>query len=191
MSWWGEIRSPSHSRWELRVTMGGRAVGALNELEYVRGKILANVWKSNEILVIDPASGVVEAGDRLRPVDDRGAPAPSSGRSAEWNRLRRNTGFAAGDRKVLGPPVCASREVALSVHMAPPRGALCRDMCRAPAMMALLQMMTADDFTRLPKSDPTSLLRYRDGIYAADFLALRDRASRSLHVVGRASRECG
>ena len=31
--------------------------------------------------------------------------------------------------------------------------------------------MASFDLTELPKSDPTPLLRYRDGIYAADFLA--------------------
>lgn len=47
--------------WNLNVTLNGRVVGSLNELEYIGGKIFANVWKSNEILVIDPQSGVVTA----------------------------------------------------------------------------------------------------------------------------------
>lgn len=33
---------------------------ALNELEYINGKIYANVWQSNNVLVIDPFTGMVE-----------------------------------------------------------------------------------------------------------------------------------
>lgn len=43
----------------LRVTAGGRAVTQLNELEYVDGEILANVWMTPLIARIDPASGHV------------------------------------------------------------------------------------------------------------------------------------
>ena len=35
--------------------------GDLNELEYVNGKIYANIWGSNDIAVINPESGMVEA----------------------------------------------------------------------------------------------------------------------------------
>jgi glutamine cyclotransferase len=38
----------------------GRPVGQLNELEYVNGEILANVWHSNRIARINPESGRVE-----------------------------------------------------------------------------------------------------------------------------------
>jgi glutaminyl-peptide cyclotransferase len=46
-----------------RVTVraGGRPVANLNELEWVRGEILANVWQTNFIARIDPASGAVKA----------------------------------------------------------------------------------------------------------------------------------
>ncbi|MCE3281443.1 MAG: glutamine cyclotransferase [Chitinophagaceae bacterium] len=36
-------------------------VGDLNELEYVNGKIYANKWGSDYVLVIDPTSGLVES----------------------------------------------------------------------------------------------------------------------------------
>lgn len=39
----------------------GKPVSQLNELEWVNGKIFANIWKSNEIVVINPNSGEVEA----------------------------------------------------------------------------------------------------------------------------------
>lgn len=46
-----------------RVTVhdGDTPVTNLNELEYVRGRIWANVWKSDRIAAIDPASGAVTA----------------------------------------------------------------------------------------------------------------------------------
>lgn len=41
------------------VTLDGRPVGRLNELEWVDGELYANVWQSNGIVRIDPKSGVV------------------------------------------------------------------------------------------------------------------------------------
>jgi len=43
------------------VSDAGRQVQQLNELEYARGWIFANVWHDDRIAVIDPASGEVEA----------------------------------------------------------------------------------------------------------------------------------
>lgn len=45
----------------LRVTSGGVPVPRLNELECAGGQILANVWMTNEIIRIDPATGAVTA----------------------------------------------------------------------------------------------------------------------------------
>ena len=45
----------------LTVKLNGRAVNMLNELEYIDGKIWANVYTSDMILIIDPATGNVEA----------------------------------------------------------------------------------------------------------------------------------
>lgn len=39
----------------------GRVVVDLNELEYVAGRVLANVWQTDRIAVIDPETGRVEA----------------------------------------------------------------------------------------------------------------------------------
>ena len=36
-------------------------VDQLNELEFINGKVYANLWHQDEIVVIDPASGLVEA----------------------------------------------------------------------------------------------------------------------------------
>jgi len=44
----------------LRVTADGVPIERLNELEYVHGEILANVWMTNGIARIDPATGHVK-----------------------------------------------------------------------------------------------------------------------------------
>jgi len=44
----------------LAVTLNGRPVPYLNELEYIKGKVWANVYGKNQIVIIDPKSGVVE-----------------------------------------------------------------------------------------------------------------------------------
>jgi glutamine cyclotransferase len=44
----------------VEVVEGGRPVTGLNELEMMRGDLLANVWQTNHIVVIDPASGRVK-----------------------------------------------------------------------------------------------------------------------------------
>ena len=45
----------------LNVRLDGRAVNNLNELEYIDGKIWANVYVSDVILIINPENGQVEA----------------------------------------------------------------------------------------------------------------------------------
>ncbi len=46
---------------EIEVTLGGQPLGMLNELEYIDGEIWANVWQTDFIVRIDPASGVVNS----------------------------------------------------------------------------------------------------------------------------------
>ncbi|MFM9829471.1 MAG: glutaminyl-peptide cyclotransferase [Sphingomonas sp.] len=46
-------------RRRVRVTLNGRPLTQLNELEYVDGEVLANVWRTNFIVRIDPDSGNV------------------------------------------------------------------------------------------------------------------------------------
>lgn len=50
----------------LRVTENGRPLARLNELEWIDGRIWANIWQSDRIVVINPADGVVEASIDLR-----------------------------------------------------------------------------------------------------------------------------
>jgi len=58
----------------LAVRDGSEPVRLLNELEYVGGMILANVWKSDRIAVIDPDTGLVVAWIDLTPLRERIAP---------------------------------------------------------------------------------------------------------------------
>jgi glutaminyl-peptide cyclotransferase len=43
----------------LDVTFNGKPLAMINELEWVKGEILANVWQTNFIVRIDPRTGVV------------------------------------------------------------------------------------------------------------------------------------
>ena len=43
----------------IKVTRDGAPLRDLNELEWIQGYIWANVWQTDEIVVIDPANGVV------------------------------------------------------------------------------------------------------------------------------------
>lgn len=43
----------------VRVTEGGKPVEKLNELEWVEGEVLANIWQTDRIARIDPATGKV------------------------------------------------------------------------------------------------------------------------------------
>ena len=45
----------------IRVTDGGREIANLNELEWIKGEIWANVWQSNRIARIDPKTGRVKS----------------------------------------------------------------------------------------------------------------------------------
>jgi glutamine cyclotransferase len=44
---------------KIAVTAKGRPVDQLNELEWVKGEIFANIWQTNVIARIDPKSGIV------------------------------------------------------------------------------------------------------------------------------------
>ena len=50
---------------------GGKPVGWLNELEYIDGRIWANIWQTDCIAHIDPASGAVTGWLRLDGLRER------------------------------------------------------------------------------------------------------------------------
>ena len=45
----------------VQVTLNGRELDALNELECIGGYVIANVWLSDLLVIIDPATGEVAA----------------------------------------------------------------------------------------------------------------------------------
>ena len=51
---------------EIRVTAVGEPVKGLNELEYIKGKIYANMWPSNWIAIISPDTGSVVGAINLK-----------------------------------------------------------------------------------------------------------------------------
>ena len=57
----------------VRVTLEGRPVSNVNELEWVKGEVLANVWQTNWILRIDPGDGrvlgLIDLSGLLKPSD--------------------------------------------------------------------------------------------------------------------------
>jgi glutamine cyclotransferase len=59
---------------EIHVTTSGRPVERLNELEWIKGEIFANVWQTDEVVRIDPSNGVVRGivdFSGLLPLDER------------------------------------------------------------------------------------------------------------------------
>ena len=58
--------STFRERRRVRVTALGAPVMSLNELEYVKGEIFANVWQTDYIARVDPATGQVRAWIDLR-----------------------------------------------------------------------------------------------------------------------------
>lgn len=57
--------------YEREVRDAGVAVHGLNELEYARGHVFANVWQTDRIAVIDPDTGSVRAWLDLQPLKRR------------------------------------------------------------------------------------------------------------------------
>ena len=46
---------------KVEVTLEGRPIRNLNELEYINGEVWANVWMTNEIVRVDPATGNINS----------------------------------------------------------------------------------------------------------------------------------
>jgi glutaminyl-peptide cyclotransferase len=79
----------------ISVSFRGQPVDRLNELEYVKGEIFANVWQTDFIVRIDPATGA------LRGVIDLSGLLPVEDRDATTDVLNGIAYDAAGDRLFL------------------------------------------------------------------------------------------
>ncbi len=86
----------------LEVRDGERPVELLNELEYAHGWILANIWRSDRVAMIDPASGRVAAWIDLSPLRQRLAGRADAGNAEVLNGLAYNPAsdvlYATGKR---------------------------------------------------------------------------------------------
>ncbi|MFZ0826970.1 MAG: glutaminyl-peptide cyclotransferase [Verrucomicrobiia bacterium] len=76
----------------ISVSDHGRPVGRLNELEYVKGEIFANVWQTDFVVRINPATGAVTGW-----IDFSGLLSPAD-RDASTDVLNGIAWDAAGDR---------------------------------------------------------------------------------------------
>jgi glutaminyl-peptide cyclotransferase len=67
-----------HETNRIRVTLDGKLLRNVNELEWVKGEIYANVWQTNWIVRIDPGDGhvlgVINLAGLLRPSDQVSGP---------------------------------------------------------------------------------------------------------------------
>ena len=63
---------------EITVTLAGRPLPRLNELEYIDGEVWANVWGANQLVRIDPDSGRVRAIVDLRGLLDPSERTPET-----------------------------------------------------------------------------------------------------------------
>ncbi len=97
-----------------RVTVtDGVPIPALNELEYVRGEIFANVWQTNLVARIAPATGRV-----LGWIDLTGLLSPAeAGRRGrpERHRLRRRAAIACSSQASCGRRCSRSRSGRLQI----------------------------------------------------------------------------
>jgi glutamine cyclotransferase len=69
---------------KLPVTMNGQPITELNELEFIEGEIWSNVWQTDLILRIDPATGRVTS---FLKMNDLLAPADRTGREDVLNGI--------------------------------------------------------------------------------------------------------
>ena len=70
----------------LRVRDGRKTVRRLNELEYANGFLLANIWKTDRLAVIDLATGWVNAWIDLSPLRERLAPRSGTANGVAYDR---------------------------------------------------------------------------------------------------------
>lgn len=80
----------------IQVTANGKPLENLNEVEFVKGEIYANVWQTNFIVRIDPATGVVKG-----VADLTGILTPADIAGKEIDVLNGIAYDAAGDRLLV------------------------------------------------------------------------------------------
>ena len=84
----------------IAVTADGRPLDQINELEWVDGEILANIWQDSRIARIDPETGVVRAFidlDRLAPTGPEVDPNDDVANGVAWDAATRRL-YVTGKR---------------------------------------------------------------------------------------------
>jgi glutaminyl-peptide cyclotransferase len=71
----------------VQVIDNGRPIEYLNELEFVNGEILANVWYENRIAVVSPDSGAVTGWIEMADLESRLVPPPDDRAAAVLNGI--------------------------------------------------------------------------------------------------------
>ena len=89
----------------MQVTLDGKALHNVNELEWVKGEIFANVWQTNWIVRIDPGSGRVVGVINLAGLLKRDRFRRGTDRRAERHRLRREARSPVRHRQELAETI--------------------------------------------------------------------------------------
>ncbi len=79
----------------LDVTLAGRSLDNLNELEWVEGEIFANIWMTDWIARIDPETGAVSG------LIDVGALNPAAGRRAAGDRVANGIAYEPTSKRLF------------------------------------------------------------------------------------------
>ncbi|MES2692032.1 MAG: glutaminyl-peptide cyclotransferase, partial [Verrucomicrobiota bacterium] len=79
----------------IEVTAAGKPVPHLNEIEFIQGEIFANVWQTDHVMRIDPATGIV------RGIVDFSGLLPAHERAQDTDVLNGIAYDAASDRLIV------------------------------------------------------------------------------------------
>lgn len=79
----------------VKVTLAGEDFDKLNELEFVRGRILANVFMSATVVIINPESGVIEAMMDLSSLAPKSASIEAIANGLAWDSNKKRL-YATG-----------------------------------------------------------------------------------------------
>jgi glutamine cyclotransferase len=73
----------------LKVTLSGEPLDKLNELEFIDGKIFANVWMSLTVVRINPKSGCIDGLLDLSSISPKGMNMDAVANGLAWDAARK------------------------------------------------------------------------------------------------------
>jgi glutaminyl-peptide cyclotransferase len=73
----------------LPITMSGKPMENLNELEFVNGKIFANIWMTSTIVRINPKTGIVDGLMDLSPLTPKNLPQDAVANGIAWDSVKK------------------------------------------------------------------------------------------------------